>query len=392
MSVARVFSFFISIFYFGISSYAQDMYGNGLINHSDSTWSVKMGLRVQSLFLGEWNFNNNNEFQNSDSKFLIRRARLKFNGFIYNPKLTYKVELGLSNNDMSGGSAHTGNAPRFIYDAMLNWNFYKKFTVSIGQGKLPGNRERIISSGSLQLVDRSLLNGKFNIDRDAGIQLKHNFVLGKQFYVSEQYAFSQGEGRNVTTSNLGGYEHTFRVEVMPFGEMENDDAYVSSDLKRNDKFKLAIAAAYDINDRAVRDRGNMGSYMETNSGYFEATISTLFIDVMAKYKGFSLMAEFVTRSSDKDEVINHLSVPTGQLVKEGYGYNLSSGYLFKNNWEFAGRYTMVNVNDFEESQYTLGVSKYLQGHKLKVQSDISWGETSFNTNKLLYRFQVEWSL
>jgi hypothetical protein len=392
MSVAPSISIFVLLFFSCVSMSAQGKYGSGLINHSDSTWSVKMGLRVQSLFLGEWDFDQNNELQSTESKFLIRRARLKFKGFIYNPKLTYKFELGLSNRDMSGASSQTSNSPRFILDAKLNWNFYKNLTVSIGQGKLPGNRERLVSSGSLQLVDRSLLNSRFNIDRDMGGMVSNHFTLGKKFYISQQYSLSQGEGRNVTASNLGGYEHTFKIELMPFGEFESGEAYIASDLKRTEKFKLAIAVAYDINDRAVRDRGNMGSYMETSAGYFESTISTLFIDAMVKYKGFSFMAEYVNRTSDKNEVRDDLGLFTGQQVKEGFGYNFSAGYLLKSNWEFAGRYTMVDVNSFTETQYTLGISKYLKGHKLKVQSDISWMETSFNNRNLMYRFQVEWSL
>jgi hypothetical protein len=392
MSVAPRISIFILSFLFFGNYYSQDGYGNGLINYSDSTWSVKMGLRVQSLFQGDWDFNEVNELQGTDSKFLIRRARLKFKGFIYNPKLTYKFELGLSNRDISGSSPYTSNAPRFILDAKLNWNFYKHLTISIGQGKLPGNRERLISSGSLQLVDRSLLNSRFNIDRDMGVILQNHFTLGKQFYISQQYSLSQGEGRNVTSDNKGGYEHTFKVELMPFGKFKKGEAYVGSDLMRTEKFKLAIAAAYDINDRAVRERGNMGSYMEVPGGLFESTISTLFVDAMAKYKGFSIMAEYVSRTSDKKKITDLNGIETGDLVKEGHGYNVSTGYLLKSNWEFSGRYTMVDVNGFTETQYTFGVSKYLKGHKLKVQSDISWMETSLENRNLMYRFQVEWSL
>ena len=393
MSVAPKISILILFIFFCVVSNAQKKnYGNGLINYSDSTWSVKMELRVQTLFQGSWDFDDNDVLENADSRFLIRRSRLKFKGFIYDPRVTYKFELGLSNSDMSGGSSQTRNTPRFILDAMINWNFYKNFTISMGQGKLPGNRERLISSGSLQHVDRSLLNSRFNIDRDIGFQLNHNFTLGKQFYVEETYAFSQGEGRNITANNLGGYEHTFKLEVMPFGEISKNGAYVSSDHLRNEGFKLAIAASYDYHDRAVRERGNMGNYMVIGSSYFESTISTFFIDAIAKYKGWSFMAEYATRTSDKKDVVDHEGVKTGQQVQEGFGYNTTLGYLFKNNWEVAGRCTMVNVNDFEETQYSLGLSKYLKSHRFKVQSDVSWMETSFNNKNLLYRFQVEWSL
>ena len=53
----------------------------------------------------------------------------------------------------------------------------KNFEIWFGQGKLPGNRERVISSGNLQQVDRSLLNSLFTIDRDFGFQLRHHFNI-----------------------------------------------------------------------------------------------------------------------------------------------------------------------------------------------------------------------
>ena len=122
--------------------------------------------------LPSWEENEANE-----TSFLVRRARLKFGGYAFSPKLKYKVELGLSNRDISGASIYTSNAPRYILDAVLKWNFHQNFELWFGQTKLPGNRERVISSGDLQQVDRSLLNSRFNIDRDFGMQLRHHFNL-----------------------------------------------------------------------------------------------------------------------------------------------------------------------------------------------------------------------
>jgi phosphate-selective porin OprO/OprP len=124
---------------------------------------------------------------------LIRGSRLKFDGFAYSPKLKYKVELGLSNRDQSGASAYTSNAPRYILDALLKWSFSGNFVLWFGQTKLPGNRERIISSANLQQVDRSLLNSRFTIDRDMGFQLRHHFNLTDTFLVKEMFSMAQGE-------------------------------------------------------------------------------------------------------------------------------------------------------------------------------------------------------
>ena len=123
----------------------------------DSTWSMKIGARMQFLTIAQWD-SNADGLSNPASSFLVRRARLKFNGFAFSPKLKYKMELGLSNRDIGGASEFTNNAPRYILDAVLKWNFHENFELWVGQTKLPGNRERVVSSGNLQMVDRSLLN------------------------------------------------------------------------------------------------------------------------------------------------------------------------------------------------------------------------------------------
>lgn len=280
-------------------------FGKGLYNviAADSSWSMRFGLRFQSQFVGAWNIDDTDGIGDGTSQFQIRRARLKFDGFAFSPKLKYKMELGLSNRDLGPANSTTNFAPRMILDAVLKWNFYENFVLWAGQTKLPGNRERVISSANLQLVDRSMLNSVYNIDRDIGFQLHHHINIGKSLVVREAFAFSQGEGRNVVQHNLGGYEYTGRLEVLPFGVFASKGDYTGGDLKREQKPKLAIGATYDYHERAVRDRANQGSYMsyDTNNdgnidGYFEATTSTIFVDLMFKYKGFSVMGEFANRT------------------------------------------------------------------------------------------------
>ena len=108
-------------------------FGKGLFNliGQDSTWSMKVGLRFQSLATSSWDASAG--LSNPASSFLIRRSRLKFDGFAYSPKLKYKVELGLSNRDQSGASKYTSNAPRYILDAVLKWNFSGNFVLWFGQ-------------------------------------------------------------------------------------------------------------------------------------------------------------------------------------------------------------------------------------------------------------------
>lgn len=379
------------------SAFAQEVttskFGKGLldITGKDSTFYMNFSARMQYLSSTSWS---ESDFEGRESNFLVRRARLKFSGFAYNPKLTYKLELGLSNRDISGDSAFTSNAPRYILDAYVRWNFYKNFILQAGQGKLPGNIERVISSGNLALVDRSILNGKFNIDRDLGIQFRHHFKLSEKFIVKEIFAISQGEGRNITKGNLGGHQYTSRIEVLPFGNFKSKGDYKGADLDREQKPKLLVGFVYDINNDAVKTRSNMGSYLETNEGFYQTDINTLFFDTHFKYKGFSLMAEYADRDANEPVARNEDNSLTGDVVNIGNATNIQMGYVMPSNIAITGRYTNINFDSIVSSnnkitQYTLGLSKYVAKHKLKVQTDITYEDSVSSTNKIVYRLQFD---
>lgn len=381
-------------------SFAQETtsppFGKGIFNlvGQDSSWTMKIGARMQILGVTSWEKDNDGGLVDPQTDMLIRRARLKFDGYAFTPRLNYKLELGLSNRDISGVSQFTSNTPRYILDAVVMWNFYEKFELWAGQTKLPGNIERVISSGNLQMVDRSLLNSRFNIDRDMGIQLRHETSLGNKILLRERIAISQGEGRNITTGNLGGHEYTFRLEFLPFGHFESDGEYSGADLKREESPKLMLAATYDTNQDAVKTRGNQGTYMRTDTGFYETDINTLFLDAMFKYRGFSLMAEYADRDAANPIALNEDGTTTGDAVLTGTGLNLQTGYVFPGNWEASGRFTH---NDYDtdvstldaETQYTFGLSRYIVGHKLKVQTDLSYLDVSGGSDELMYRLQLD---
>jgi hypothetical protein len=389
----------ITLFVTTSSLYGQEVtaskFGKGLlnINAKDSTFSMNISARMQFLTSSTWS-QSDDSFGSPESNFLVRRARLKFKGFAYSPKLTYKLELGLSNRDISGANQFTSNAPRYILDAYVRWNFYKNFTLQAGQGKLPGNIERVISSGDLAMVDRSILNSKFNIDRDLGIQLRHHFKLSENFIVKEIFAISQGEGRNITAGNLGGHQYTGRVEVLPFGNFKSKGDYRGADLEREQTPKLLVGVVYDLNNDAVKSRSNQGSYLETADGFYQTDVSTLFFDAHFKYRGFSIMAEYADRDADAPLARNADNSLTGAVVNIGNATNFQMGYVLPSDLAITGRYTHINFDEIVSSknkitQYTLGLSKYVAKHKLKIQTDATYENTVASNNKIVYRLQFD---
>ena len=367
-------------------------FGNGMINFiaKDSSFSVKFAPRIQSRYQSEWSYNGE-DYDPADINFSVRRARLKFGGFAFSPKLKYKIELGLSNRDISGANVYNRNTPRYILDAVVMWNFHENFELWAGQTKLPGNTERVISSANLQLIDRSLLNSKFNIDRDVGIQLRHKLRLGGNWIIKEKFSISQGEGRNITEGNIGGLQYTSRLELLPFGEFSSKGDYSQGDLKREKSIKAMFGFTYDINENAVKSRSNMGSYLiQSSGGLFETDITTIFLDGVIKYNGFALTGEYANRDADQIEALEEDGrTKTGAVVGAGSASNIQGSYLFKNNFEITARYTNINFKKITRlsdlKQITFGVSKYVVGHSLKIQADVSLLNASGIIDNVLFR-------
>lgn len=374
-------------------------FGKGLqIMAADSSIYIKAGFRFQTLFQTGGDIDVDDEwFSNA----VIRRARLKFDGWVHNPKLVYKVELALSNRDLSSSNdfAESSGAPKIVLDAVAKYKFNKNFEVWAGQTKLPGNRERVVSSQKLEFVDRSLVNSNFNIDRDIGIHLrsKFNTPIG---VVKPIVAIAMGEGRNITRNNIGGYSYSGRIEYLPFGEFTSKGDYFEADQKREEDPKLSIGATYNLNEGASKQK-QAGAFLQDSTGsYLTNDIQTIFVDAIFKYKGFALLGEFADMQfADFKAVPEGEDDPTiaanGKTYNTGSGYNVQLSYVFKNNWSPAFRYTSVTPErggSFTEvEEYTFGISKYVVGHNLKVQTDVSLIDKA-NTEVMGMRYRLQFEI
>jgi phosphate-selective porin OprO/OprP len=369
---------------------------------ADTTASMKLHVRMQNLMeVGFDDFLNDGIGLNDQTsvKFLVRRYRLKFGGFVLDKRLRYKMELGISNRDQgaSKNSQYNSQSSNIVLDAVIKYKFNKHWDFWFGQTKLPGNRERVVSSANLQLVDRSRVNSLFNIDRDAGAMLHGEY--GTKVIIRPKAAISTGEGRNVTTESFGGLSYTTRLEILPMGKFEGKNAdYVLSDLDRQSKPKLALGVTYNLNDGAARQGGQLGRFVENNTTgeVVGNNLQVIFADAIIKYNGWSALFEYANKWGSEA----YSNIDINNLYTTGWGINGQAGYLFPSNWEIAGRftYTTPDKKEFssitERTEYTLGLSKYLVGHSLKVQSDISY---YYNNNisdqgDVLYRLQVELQL
>ncbi len=368
-------------------------YGEGInITTADNSAELNLGFRVQSLFTLE----DPGSGKDLEYGMLIRRSRLKADGFFHDKKYGFKFEMGLSNRDIANGNEiiQTGNAPKLILDAVFKYRPTKNLELWFGQTKLPGNRERVISSQSLQFVDRSMVNSDFNIDRDAGVWAFYKVKLG-EMPIKFGAAITTGEGRNITVDNIGGFSYTGRIEALPLGKFTNKGDYFSSDLEREQKPKLGIGISYNYNNDASRQNGQLGNFVMDSSGIFLMDLNNIMVDLIFKYKGWSVLSEYAQRTwrNDLDDYL-----PLSSNFDLGRGFNFQTGYLFKNNFEVALRYTDIMASAEQtglkdRQQYTLGLSKYIVGHTLKCQTDFSYTKTAGTDDPaLMYRFQLEFGI
>jgi hypothetical protein len=355
-------------------------FGKGIrFKTEDESFGLKIGVRVQP----RWDYVYSEDTKAFEQQAWVARGRLKFDGFMVNPNLRYKIEF-----DVVGG---------YVRDAMVKYRFAKHSDIWFGQGKLPGNRERVVSSGNLQFVNRSITNNAFNIDRDVGIQFHHFFEVGNKMIIRDMYALSTGNGiRNKLFKPKPSL--TAKIEVLPMGLFEGKGDYVSGDLKREKTLKMAVAFSADYNMDTYKTHSHIGTVLDANRD-----LLTLNADILFKYQGWSFMSEWGMRSAPNESAVVY---DAGDIATDayytGWGINTQTGYLFKNNWEIALRYAFTDPDDLldknnetrldfyqKQTDHTLGVSKYLVGHKLKVQADLTYREREFDQNQIHGRLQME---
>lgn len=327
---------------------------------------------------------------NAEWEARVRRLRMRMDGYIYTKKFSYSIQLAFTRGDQDYDDTGMANIVR---DAVIFYNFSDDFYLSFGQNKLPGNRQRVNSSGQLQFADRSLVNSRFTIDRDFGISANLSKKIG-DMPINAKAAISTGEGRSAISSD-GGLAYTGRVEFLPLGDFTNDGDYSEGDIECEEKPKLSIGGGYSYNANTNRLGGQTGKYVER-----PFTLKTAFVDAIFKYDGFAYQAEFMKR--DVDNPLNTLK--EGQNIAyayKGWGLNQQTSYLINNGYEVAVRYTMVNphkeIKAFEKKTeiMELGLTKYVKAHRLKLQlnSNYTFFDGAFNNanknNQWGFNFQIE---
>lgn len=324
--------------------------------------------------------------QEDVSEFDVRRVRLVFEGFAFNPETTYFVQF---RNDTNGTTTQpsTTRSTTQLYDAYVDLKQIPWANLRVGQYRTLFGRQEYISSALLQFVDRGFVAEAFvpsTIDRrDQGITL-----LSDPSKHSLNYALGVFNGVGINLTRLGLNTPGNANELMYVGRVTADllgkPGYPEGDLGYSSSPQLAIGASYGYNGGLQTNTTGAGSNAQISTAIASlgngrllnqgvVNLGTTGVDFVFKYKGLSLQGEGFLRNVDlRDQALspslqrNHVGNATGFYVQGGY-------FLVSKTIEVVGRYSYMDP-DTLHTQDTLtstlgGLNWYLSGHEHKLQFD-----------------------
>lgn len=361
--------------------------GKGITFRPKSNWfEMTMRFRMQNLLALSFD----KDFTLTGTEARVKRLRLRFDGYIYSPKLVYSIQLGFTAYD---AEPLPNGEMNIVRDAIVYYVPSPKWNIGFGQTKIKANRARINSSSALQFVDRSIVNSEFNLDRDFGLFGEYNMRQGDGFNLSAKGSVTLGEGRNWESSPNGGLLYMGRLELYPLGRFSAKGDLLEGDFDYEEQVKILLAGAYAYNHKAARLRGTRGALMP---GDQTRDLGSYFADFILKYRGFAFYTDFMGRSCSEPL----FDPQTNAFVYSGCGVNFQTSYLFRSKWEVALRNsTLFPRSEVQPlagyknwNQTTLGVTRYIIGHSLKVQADFSYNIRSESVVKDYNRWEIRFQL
>ena len=325
-------------------------------------------------------FNDFNDQQNS--VFKINRSRLKVGGHAYQPWLKYywEYELGRSN----------------LLDFRVMIEKWEWLNLKLGQWKVEFSRERRISSGGQQLVDRSILNRNFTVDRQQGVELYGRLRDKGALDFSYWAGVFTGTGRGARDNDDKNLMYFGRLQWNFLGEALG---FKSVDFEIHQK-PAAIIAVAGVTNRSSFTRfssaggGVLAGFEEQNPGQYRTNQVNLETALM--YKGLSWQSEFHTK-----EIVDHFNNNQKSTLT---GYYLQAGYLAHQsiNWwpeplEIAARYAHYDpseVSDYNLDEVSLAFNWFFKQHKNKLSMEVSNFdyETPQTNVENEWRFRVQWDI
>jgi hypothetical protein len=324
--------------------------------------------------------------------FEVRRARLVLNGYTFGKHNKYRMQLHFAPREASRAEGNLRLTP--LRDLVFVFDYLRDLTIQVGQYKVALSRQRVISSGKLQMVDRSEVNREFTLDRDIGVEARSEDLFGLgllRYYVGAFIGDGAGTFAQRTPKGL----LFARVEVLPLGLFDDYSEGIQGRIVApRVSLGAGVAGLWD-------GRGRQGILGEapadggtTDSFHFAA-------DALVKWWGWSLQAEVMGRLGRRNpgEATDAAGLPVEvEAPRDGYGVFVQSGWAFDHGLEVSGRYGTnrpLGVSSLAaSSELGAAVSWYIAGHSLKLQADYFhlWQADRFSAGEDRIRLLLQLSL
>ncbi|QDO95727.1 porin [Formosa sediminum] len=321
-------------------------------------------------------------FADKASVFKINRARLKVGGHAFQPWLKYYWEYELSQSNL------------LDFRIMVEkWDFFK---IKIGQWKTYYNRERVISSGKQEMVERSILTRPFTLDRQQGVEFFGRVSAHKYADFTYNLSVLTGAGRGATENDDDHLLYVGRLQYNLFGR---ELGFTGSDLDYHKDFTGLIAVAAAIN-RSPYTRfsqsggGQLYGFEDGVNGQYRVKQGLL--EAAFMYRGLSWQNEFHIK-----DIYDHVNLKTTTLK----GAYFQAGYFFNNIWskfpkplEIATRYAHFVPDDAMsfayEDEYVLAANWFFKGHRNKLTAEITYFDFEQYEDQLSdeWRFRIQWDI
>ncbi len=329
-----------------------------VISNDDGSYSMNLRARIQTRFTQGID-DDRKDLQQSE--FVVRRMRLSLRGNVHNPNWQYYIQFGFANQDEESDLSSS------LRDAVITYARFPNMNVNVGQMKIPFSRQRVNSSGNLQMPDRSRVSSELNLDRDVGVTLTSIDLLRLNYFLGYAMGVFGGDGRN-RRSKVPGVLTMGKIFISPFGRQD----YLSEvDFEGYTTPKLTIGLAVAQNNNTNRKLSTMGDTYE----FSRFDYRHLSVDFMTKWRGTTLTGEYLCRDSNKDYRISADDPTLREYSRSACGYFLQGGYLFPFMTEIALRFGELNPMAGTDPKMSYskeigaGISHYFDEHELKIQFD-----------------------
>ena len=327
--------------------------GTGLtFQTADKNYKLRMRLRGQFLA----NYVDPDGGDNEGLGFRVRRLRVTWDGNAFAPWMKYKVQYDFSRNGE-------------LKDMKLSFAKNKMFIPTVGQYKVPFNREVLNSSSALQVVGRSIISDYFEYDRDIGAGVYGLLGGGMIRY---DFGVFQGQGTNVKNDKDNtGMLWAGRVQAALIGGKAKK---VKENFAKKPTLMVGAAVAGIDVEEGSKD-SNIGIPSEERE-LVSGTVTSMTFDANYRDPRFNLTGEYIGRWVNPDDAGVGTAYDSGFRVQGGF-------FVIPKKVELASRYAMVifdddpNVLEGKDLDnvwtFTQGLNYYLGGsHKWKVQLDYTF--------------------